>query len=470
MDARAVSRKVKEEIARDPVLAPLSTLAKETKICLYVVGGYLRDLLLGTRRNDYDVSLAKEAASSISGVEEKLGVSFFKVGKEETDTVTFRVTRREMSLDLTFLQGRGIEEDLQRRDFTVNAFAYSLRDETFHHVERALGDLRDRVIRAVTDRSIDQDPLRMLRAARYLCTLDGFRLDPALTQEISAKRDLIRKVPAERIRMELDRILLSPLPEAGLKVLCTTSLLFDLFPGLRGLEGLGQSERHHLNVLSHTLLVIEKIRSASGWVTHRDRYIPLSSEDRLALSYAALFHDLGKQDTYSKGENGSVHFYRHEAHSCDRASAAMDVLRFSNLLRHRVLRLIQNHMRILNLSEVTSETALRRLVHQVGEETPLLVLHTLADKEASRGILSFQNDALVEDLCLQILALFEEKDLVRPPPLVTGHDVMALGYPSGPRIGKILREIRQKQVEGEIRTREEALRYLGERYGRGTIS
>jgi poly(A) polymerase len=100
----------------------------------------------------------------------------------------------------------------------------------------------------------------------------------------------------------------------------------------------------------------------------------------------------------------------------------------------------------------------------MGEETPLLVLHTLADKEASRGILSVQIDEIVEDHCLKILDFFREKDIVHPPPLITGHDVMALGYLPGPRIGQILNYIRQKQVEGEVKNREEALKVLREKF------
>jgi poly(A) polymerase len=145
----------------------------------------------------------------------------------------------------------------------------------------------------------------------------------------------------------------------------------------------------------------------------------------------------------------------------------MERLRFSNLMRDKILHLIKNHMRILNLSRETKDTALRRLVNQIGDETPLLVLLSLADKEASRGILSVQSDEVVERHCLRILELFREKDVVHPPPLISGHDVMALGYPSGPRVGQILSFIRHRQVEGEIKDREEALRVLRERFGMG---
>jgi tRNA nucleotidyltransferase/poly(A) polymerase len=117
------------------------------------------------------------------------------------------------------------------------------------------------------------------------------------------------------------------------------------------------------------------------------------------------------------------------------------------------------------MPEGTKEGALKRLVNQMGPETPLLVLHALADKEASRGILSIQIDDMVENHCLQVLEFFKDKDIVHPPPLITGHDVMALGYLPGPRVGQILNLLRQKQVEGEIKNREEALKFIQEKFG-----
>jgi CRISPR/Cas system-associated endonuclease Cas3-HD len=211
--------------------------------------------------------------------------------------------------------------------------------------------------------------------------------------------------------------------------------------------------------------MIEKISWALEWVACRRTKISLTEEDWLALYYAALFHDIGKQDTYSEDEKGRVHFYFHESYSCQRAEGIMERLRFSNQLKNRILHLVRYHMRILNLPGGTKEGALKRLVNQMGEETPLLVLHTLADKEASRGILSVQIDEVVEGHCLRILELFREKDIVHPPPLINGHDVMALGYSPGPQVGHILDFIRQMQVEGEIKNREEALKVLEERFG-----
>ena len=455
---------VREKIHQDPILSKLSGLAKEKKIPFFLVGGYLRDLLLGTPGKDYDFALSKNASLFIETIEEAFRLHFFKVGKEEMDTITYRIIKEDMSIDLTFLQGETIEEDLRRRDFTINAIAFSLQEESFHFVGGSLEDIGKKVIRTVSNHSIDQDPLRMLRAIRYLCTLDGFVMDKELEEEISLKKEKILSLPGERIKTELDHILLSPRPAIGMKSLHESNLLLTLFPELKGLENLGQNEHHHLDVLFHTLLMTEKISWAFEWVAQNHQEIFLTQEDRLSVYYAALFHDIGKQDTYTEDEKGRVHFYYHESFSVQAAERIMERLRFSTLMKNKILHLIKNHMRILNLSWETKETALKRLVHQVGDETPLLVLHTLSDKEASRGILSIQIDEVVENHCLRILKLFNEKDVVHPPSFITGHDVMALGYSSGPRVGEILNFICQKQVEGEIKNREEALRVLREKF------
>jgi poly(A) polymerase len=444
-------------ILNDPLLVRLSRLARKENQAFYLVGGVLRDLFLGRASRDYDFALPGETGTFVALVEQALGVRFFRVGKEETETVTYRLIKEQLSIDVTFFQGMTLDDDLQRRDFTVNALAYSLRDMTFHRVSSSLDDLRDRVIRTVSCRSLDQDPLRMLRAVRYLCTLEGFRMAPGLAEEIRLKRGLIGRPPPERIRPELDQIFLSRRPGEGVRTLYDTGLLLTLFPELSGLETLGQNGYHHLNVLGHTLLAVEKAEWALAWTASNSPEIAFRPEDLLSLYYALLFHDLGKQDTYSRTENGKVHFFRHQAASSAAAGKIMDRLRFSNHLRARVLRLVDQHMRIVNLSLEAGEGPLKRLVNQMKEDLPALVLHSLADKEASRGILAIDIDATLEGHCRRLLELSRRPEIVHPPALVTGHDVLAMGCRPGPRVGEILRFVRQKQVAGDVKTRAEAL-------------
>jgi poly(A) polymerase len=149
-------KRIEKEMLQDLILSKLSNLAKEENVPLYLVGGYIRDLFLGIHRpayrqagKDYDLTLPKEAFSSIERIEETLHLHFFKVGKEETGTATYRIIKEDMSFDLTLFQGRTIEEDLQRRDFTINAIAFSLRDNTFHWSKRTLEDIEKKVIHVV---------------------------------------------------------------------------------------------------------------------------------------------------------------------------------------------------------------------------------------------------------------------------------------------------------------------------------
>ena len=490
-------QRLKTEIAKDPILSTLTNLVKRENVPFFLVGGYLRDLWLGIKRKDYDFTLPREASSFISAIETAFGFRFFKAGKG-TETVTFRVMKEGISMDIAFFQGWDIREDLRRRDFTVNALAFSLGDEGWHWAEGTLEDLHDRRIRNVSDFSLDRDPLRMLRAIRYVCTLHDFSMVDALREEISSKKDLILTIPGERIRMELDRILLSQRSFAGISLLFDTGLLFTLLPEMEETENLGRGERHHPGVLPHPLLAAEKIAQAMEWVRTKAGDFSFLPDDVLCLYYATLFHDIGEQDTppgrlRRKSVHGSTSSPRtdtgilkynylavrpepvegrtadYDAVSKDEGGespteAIMERLRFSNLLKARVLHLIRNHTRVLDLPSGTKETALKRLVHELGEALPLLVIFSLAHKEASSGGLSRGSEDPVEALCLHLLDLFRQEEVVHPPDLISGNDVMALGYQAGPGVGRILSIIRGKQVEGEIKTREEALRILREQF------
>ena len=147
MDLRLIGK----SILQDPVLSRLSYLAREKGVPLFLVGGYIRDLLLGIHRQDYDLALPQEASSFIPAMEEAFGFHFFMIGKEEMGTAAYRIIRSDLAIDLTLFQGRTVDEDLQRRDFKINAIAFSLRDERFHWVESALEDIEKRIIRTVTN-------------------------------------------------------------------------------------------------------------------------------------------------------------------------------------------------------------------------------------------------------------------------------------------------------------------------------
>lgn len=456
---------IKKRIEEDLVLKKLSRLCQERNIPIFLVGGFIRDILIGkTGPKDYDLALPSEASHFIPLIEKILDIHFFKIGSEDKNTLTYRFIKDDISIDLTYLQGKSIEEDLKRRDFTINAIAYSLRDKKIYSHESSFDDIEKKIIRSTSKYSIENDPLRMLRAVRYLCVLEGFNISDELEKEIHSKKELIENVAKERIKMELDYIFLSPRPELGMEFLYKVSLLHYIFPEFEGLECIGRTEGQTIDVLSHTILTIKNISLAFKWFEDNNRDLTLSTDDRLSIYWASLFHDLGKKDTYSIDDGGKIHFYNHEKFSCKMAESIMERLRFSNQMKERVLMLIKNHMRILNLPNNAKDSAIKRLVNHLGEETELLLLITIADKESSHGKMSREIDELVEKNCLKVLNITGQKEVIKPPKLITGNDVLALGYKSGPIIGEILKIVREKQIEGEIKTRDEALKFIKSRF------
>lgn len=453
-----------KKIEEDHILKKLSIISQETRTPIYIVGGYIRNLLLDKtdKLNDYDLAIPHQASSIIPLIEESLGIHFFKIG--DKDTINYRYIKEEFSIDLTFLQGDSIKEDLQRRDFTINALAYSLLEKKLYWIEGTFEDIEKKVIRATTKSSIENDPLRMLRAIRYLCTLKGFSLDQNLYIEILNKKDLIENVAKERIKMEMDYILLSPKPDLGLETLYKTGLLFKIIPEFNGLENIGEDDRKSIDVISHSILTLKYIPWSLKWFENRGRNIILSSQDRLSLFWASLMHDIGKKDTYSKDENGKIHFYHHEKLSAEIAKKIMERLRFSNHLKEKVLELVRNHMRILNLTGSVKDNTIKKLINKMGQDITLLLLLTMADREAWRTTLNKEINDDVEITCLRILELSDQSEIIDPPKLITGHDILALGYTSGPIIGEILNLIREKQLDGEIKTRKEALDFIKNRF------
>ena len=188
-------KEIINKIFEDPFLSSLSSLAKEKNIPIFLVGGYIRDFFLGLHRKDYDFALPKEASSFIPMIEEILHLHFFKIGKEEMNTTTYRMIRKDMSIDLTLFQGETIEEDLQRRDFTINAIAFSLRDETFHSVEGSHGGYQEQD---------DSDRVKTIDRSGPFAHASGHPISSApskassstrgLEEEISLKKEEIKKI------------------------------------------------------------------------------------------------------------------------------------------------------------------------------------------------------------------------------------------------------------------------------------
>lgn len=417
---------------------------------VFLVGGAIRELALGRLANDYDFAL--ERPEDLKVFERALGTRSFSLGKKPVQT--YRIVGDDIAVDLTILES-DIDRDLLRRDFTMNAMAYDLARGVVLDPLSGWEDLKRRLIRYPREQALKEDPLRMLKAVRHFTVLPGFTLAPETAASLTALRGLIRETAVERIKYELDLIMLSRRAHRGIAALAETGLLFEIVPELLPLLEMDREKDLDPAALGHML-------AGFRYAGRAERFFgTLSERETRQVGYAFLFHDLGKARTYSYDEEKKkVHFFFHERFSREMAGAIMDRLRFGSNEARAVSALIENHMRLFLISnQGASDKATRRLVYRMEDLTPSLVRLTLLDLYGSSKGRENASTRQVRRRCVDVLAAYGEWKKAPLPRIVTGRDLMALGFSEGPALGRVLQEIREKQIAGEIADKDRALEY-----------
>ncbi len=453
--------RIRSALGKDPVLGRVFDLARRRGERVWLVGGTLRDLALGLPSADLDLA-ADHPWEMASAAAADLGGKVVSLGKESVPT--YRIPLHGHHLDWVGLQGGEIRKDLKRRDFTIDAMAYDHQEDCVLDPFGGLKDLEARALRAVSRETFSDDPLRVVKAFRLEAQLPGFALTLDTRAQLEAGRAGLVDVPAERIRAEIELLLDCPAPGAALRDMHAAGVLTLLFPELRPLEGLTQNRFHHADVLEHTFQALENLDAPAEPLGA----LGLPSDgamDWVTLRLAALFHDTGKALTRTVDESGEVHFYGHPRSSAELARQALRRLRFSGDRTGAVAELCLHHLRPLALLKTAPRrTALRRLIHDLGPRLPLLLALAWADKGASRGEDHARN---LEELAAFIreageVARAEGERLLRLPKLVDGLealDILKLSRP-GPELGRALDALLEKQVEGEVSSRDQALAFL----------
>lgn len=416
---------------------------------VFLVGGAIRELALDRVPGDYDLALSDPG--DLGPIEDLFGRRSFLLGKKPVQT--HRIAAAETIFDITILDGT-IEKDLPRRDFTMNAVAYDIRRGAIVDPLRGLEDIGLKLIRYPNRDTIASDPLRMLKAVRHFAALEGFTLDPELTEAIAGSGELIKQTAPERIKYELDLIMTSGGVSEGMDVLLKTGLLFRIFPELYALRNLDLEKGFSLETLGHTML-------GFSFLDHYGKRYLQGKKAVKKVGYALLFHDLGKAHTYSYDEGkGLVHFFNHERVSKQTAADIMERLRFSTHEIRDITSLIENHMRIFLISTGdATDKAIRRLVYKMGDLTGALIVLTLCDMYGSSG--GQDNPSTYQTLknCGAIMAAYHGSKIEPLPKLLSGNDILSMGFTQGPVVGRCLGEVRDRQISGEITDRDEALRF-----------
>ncbi len=428
---------------------PHERLAREIIVALrghghdaYLVGGCVRDRLLGNVPKDYDISTSatpRQILSYFPG-SQTVGAHFGVVlvgspGGVHVEVATFRS-------ETAYADGRHPDQvrfetdpalDAQRRDFTINALMEDPISGRVLDFVNGQADFQNKIIRAIGDpgRRFTEDHLRMLRAVRFAARF-GFVIEPNTLAAIQRLAPLICRISAERIRDEILRILTGGNARRGFELLDETNLLIQILPEIKALQGVQQPPEFHPegDVWTHVLLMLEQLRDPTP-----------------TLALGVLLHDAGKPPTFRIADR--IRFDGHAEAGAEIARKRLSQLRFCNDDVEQVTSLVANHMRFKDVRQMRASTLKRFLRLPKFEEH--LELHRL-DCLASNGY---------TDTYEYVKSMMQElsHEEIRPPRLITGRDLLEAGYKSGPALGQALDAVETAQLEGEIHSRDEALAF-----------
>ncbi len=436
----------------------------------WLVGGTVRDRVLGRETADFDVAAAGSAAVVARALGRTAGGFAFELS-EAFGAWRIVAHDRTWQVDVLPLNGATIEEDLGRRDFTINAIAAPLGTVGYVDPFGGLEDLQARRLRAVSPVAFERDPLRALRLARLACEL-GFTVDDATQELARAAAPGLARVAPERVFAELRRVVCAPAALAGLELMDAIGVTDAVLPELAALRGVDQSRFHHLDVADHTRSVLTEVialerdptRLAGDHAPALSRFLaePLANDMTRgqALRFGALLHDIAKPQTRAVTPQGRVTFMGHDEAGARLGSEILGRLRASERLRDHVAALTRHHLR---LGFLVHEMPLsRRAVYDYLRATaPVAVdvtVLSVADRLATRGDNAERAIVAHLDLARQMLAegLAWIADPPRPP--VRGDELaQALGIKPGPVVGDLLAELEAASFSGEVATREEAI-------------
>jgi tRNA nucleotidyltransferase (CCA-adding enzyme) len=424
------------------ILKKLNTSGYEA----YIVGGAVRDMIIGRLPKDWDIATDAEPNDVLNIFDKtvdtgiKHGTVTVLLEGKQVEVTTYRSEsnysdfRRPDKVEFV----DNLAEDLSRRDFTINAIAYC-PEEGVKDYNNGIEDIKNRIIRCVgnPDERFIQDALRMMRAVRFSCELN-FQIEPLTLKSINQNASLINKISSERIREELNKILISEKPSNGINLLYETGLLNYIMPELADCKGLDQQNQHHIyDVYEHTLSSLNNVCP------------------KLHLRLTMLMHDLGKLHTKTVDKLGIGHFYGHQEASAKIAANILKRLRYDNKISIEVTDLIRKHDYKVNPDKLSVRKAINKIGVERFQDWICVRQADIKAQSVNFMIEKLNNIELVQELFCEIIK--EEVPLILKNLLVNGNDIKDIGIVEGKEIKNTLNYLMERVLEDPVLNERETL-------------
>ena len=449
-----------------PLFAKLGGLFTAAGFELALVGGPVRDAFLNRPTTDLDfttnakpeeiIEILKGNVDAFWDIGREFGTIGARIGEVSVEITTYRAdSYDQLSRKPEVVFGTDLTEDLFRRDFTINSMAVRLPEGVFVDPFNGLQDLLDGLIRTPgkPEDSFSDDPLRIMRAARFASQL-GFQIQDETFRAMRAMAERIAIVSAERIQVELSKLLLGAEPREGIEALVDSGIAQIVFPELPALKLEVDEHHHHKDVYEHTLRVLEQA------IDYEKRY---GFDKDLVLRLAALLHDIGKPNTRKLEAGGGVTFYHHDVVGAKLATKRLRELRYDNDTIKAVARLIELHLRFFGYSDQAwTDSAIRRYVRDADELLTRLHALTRADVTTRNQKKAERLAHAYDDLENRIAELQKQEELDAIRPDLSGEEIMdILGISPGPEVGQAYRFLMELRLdEGPLGAEEARKRLL----------
>jgi poly(A) polymerase len=450
------------------------SLARKEKKEIYLVGGFLRDLLVGYEKPALDLDFSLESGAIDFGrrVARRLRAGFVVLDRERGCSRVVIKDKRSgsvLTFDFVDFRGKDLKEDLYKRDFTINTLALPLSGDlkTFLDLYGAAKDIDKKIIRAVSPRSFDDDPLRILRALS-LSAIFGFRIAAPTMKLIDRKKVYLKKVAGERLRDELFKILKVPGACRYLELLDDHGVLEEVIPQVTVMHNVKQGGYHHLDVWRHSLETVKKLEELiKGFEKNADVRAYLDEEissgrsRRQLIKLAALLHDIGKPEAFEV-KAGKTMFHGHERIGRIICDSVSEKLKLATDEKFALDTIIFWHLRpgYLADNKVLTPRAIYRYFRDTGKEALSVLLVSVADQRATRGpMATLSSRRKHEKVAFALIErYFEMRRRTAPKRLINGNDLIRrLKLKPGPIFAKLLIAVQEAQAEGSVKTKKEAL-------------